>query len=80
MSRRVTTRQVARGSTSTVTTFASAPKAVNTPPSVLLSGCTFTGCSISFAGNAVNNNNNDDQVAEEVLQGLPMCLKTRPFY
>ena len=70
MSRRMTAGQVARGSTSAVTTFASGPKPVYTPPSILLSGCTFTGCSISFAGNAVNNNNNNNQVAEEALQGL----------
>ena len=70
MSRKMTAGQVAKESTSMVTAVASGPKPVNTPPSILLSGCTFTGCSISFAGNAVNNNNNDNQVAEETLQGL----------
>jgi len=37
-------------------------------PTIVLKGCTFTGCSIAFSGPASNVNN--ESVAAEVLEGL----------
>ena len=36
-----------------------------TPPTVVINGCTFSGCAISMSGQAVNNNNMD-----ELFQGI----------
>jgi len=62
MSGGMPTEQVARRSTSTVAALVSGPKPSKSPPTILLSGCTFTRCSIAFSSNAANNNEN--QVAE----------------
>ena len=37
-------------------------------PTIVLKGCTFTGCSVAFSGPSSNVNN--ESVAAEVLQGL----------
>ena len=49
-------------------------KSVNTSPTIVLSGCNFTGCSINFSGNAASQTKKDvvkeKCIAEKCLEGL----------
>ena len=42
-------------------------QSIQTPPKIVLNGCTFTGCSVTFSGNAFNNHRED---TAELLKGL----------
>ena len=44
------------------------PCASGGAPTIVLKGCTFTGCSVAFSGPSSNVNN--ESVAAEVLEGL----------
>ena len=48
--------------------FANKSCASGGAPTIVLKGCTFTGCSVAFSGPSSNVNN--ESVAAEVLQGL----------
>ena len=52
------------------------PSVVNTSPTIVLSGCNFTGCSINFAGGAVGQTNREVAkekcIAEKCLEGLDL--------
>ena len=54
MSGGLSTEQEAKGSISSTAASGSGPKPVKIPPTIVLSGCTFTGCSLAFSGNAVS--------------------------
>ena len=42
-------------------------QSIQTPPKIVLNGCTFTGCSVTFSGNAFNSHKED---TAELLKGL----------